>query len=128
LFIELHEQQESPTTQQEEGKAKDQRFILLNPISSAKLLLLDPKLCNPNDLQTIEIAQRFRVLEVQQMEDKKFTVTIKVAQNINKSGEILDDVPGEKSNMLISHIELNPEDIILMQKFVNMCIDDLLNI
>ena len=51
LFIELREFTENYF--EEKNKTKDPRFIILNAITSAKLLLLDPKTCNPKDLQKI---------------------------------------------------------------------------
>lgn len=51
LFIELREFTENYF--EEKNKVKDPRFIILNAITSAKLLLLDPKTCNQKDLQKI---------------------------------------------------------------------------
>ena len=121
MFCELHEWSENYHEERklENDGNKDQRFILMNAIVCGKFLLLDPKVCNPKDLQRVEFTQKARQLEVQQTEDKKYIFTIKIIQS-RKGDDVVDEVPGEKSNMLISSIELNPEDIIILQKFVNV--------
>jgi len=127
LFVELKEYSEDDYEKKKiEGEEKDQRFIVLKGISCGKFRLLDPKMCNPNDLQRIEFVERHRKLEVQQTEDKKYTFTIKILSK--ESDSIVDEVPGEKSNMIISGIELNPEDIVILRMFVKTCIGELLNL
>ena len=107
--------------EKEGSVAKDQRFILFNAISSAKLLLIDPRIFDPRNLQTVDYSQKYRSLQVQQTEENKFLVTIKVVESPSKEGgEAVDEVPGEKSKVTISSLELNPEDIIIMQKFVDV--------
>jgi hypothetical protein len=69
--------------------------------------------------------QRFRQIEFEQNKDNRYTVTVTIRTENNQE---MIEVPGEKISQIISRIELNPEDIIIIQKFVNMCIDELLNL
>ena len=104
----------------------------MNPFACAKVLLLDPKSFNPKDLQRvgmhinklIGMTTKHRLLEIEQTSDKKYTISLTVSQDKDEMFE----VPNERSNQIISHIELNPEDIIIIQKFLNKCIDNLLNL
>jgi hypothetical protein len=52
LFIDLREYTENYI---EDKKIKDPRFIILNAVTCAKLLLLDPKVCMPENLQKLGI-------------------------------------------------------------------------
>jgi len=56
------------------------------------------------------------VFEIHQNPDNKYTVTLKVIPKV-------DSEPSSQNNpttTLVSQIELNPEDIIILQKFVNV--------
>ena len=59
-----------------------------------------------------------RNLEIVQNGDQKYTLTVRINQT--ESAQELVEVPGEKANQIISSIDLNPEDIIIMQKFVDV--------
>ena len=59
-----------------------------------------------------------RNLEIVQNSDNKYTLTVRITNTENK--EEVGEVPGEKANQIISSIDLNPEDIIIMQKFVDV--------
>jgi|LauGreDrversion4_2_1035121.scaffolds.fasta_scaffold334244_2 hypothetical protein len=56
------------------------------------------------------------MIEIEQNKDKTYTLTITILLDSSEMTEI----PGQKTNKIISRIELNPEDIILIQKFVNV--------
>jgi hypothetical protein len=65
-----------------------------------------------------EIAQKFREFHIEQEKDNKFTCTIIITNTTDQ--KVTDEVPGEKATQLISNIELNPEDIVILQKFMNV--------
>lgn len=62
----------------------------------------------------LDIDQKFRSFEIQQSTENKYIVTLKVTPK-NENGEMT-------SQGITSQIELNPEDIILIQKFANVSI------
>jgi len=103
------------------GEEKNQRFMILNGTSLAKILLLNPKTTvNENDLQSINVNQRFRNL------------TVTLQQETNKYLFELECIPREDDNRLteriVSQVELLPEDIVLIQKFFNNCLETILNL
>jgi hypothetical protein len=56
------------------------------------------------------------MIEIEQNKDKTYTLTITILLD----GSEMTEIPGQKTNKIISRIELNPEDVILLQKFVNV--------
>lgn len=56
-----------------------------------------------------------RMIEIEQNKDKTYTVILTI---ILENTE-LSETP-QRSNKIISRIELNPEDIIIIQRFLNV--------
>jgi hypothetical protein len=112
---------------------KNSRFIGLKSYNLAKLLLIDPKKFNKKDLQRVgknnilnilEIAGKSKLLVIEQNEENKYLCTITVYEEDNTKGK----GPPKEEKSIASSIDLNPEDMILIQKFVNFSIDELLQL
>lgn len=74
------------------------------------------------------IYQKYRTLDIQQTPDNKYTFTLKVIPKTDIQTNDMNQSNSDPNNSpLVSQIELNPEDIIILQKFVNKCLDELLN-
>jgi len=56
---------------------------------------------------------------IQQTHENKYIFTIKISE---KQEEGSMKLPNDKQKFVISQIDLNPEDIIVLQKFVNVLI------
>lgn len=57
-----------------------------------------------------------RMIEIEQNKDKTYTLIMTIILENNE----LSETPAQKSNKIISRIELNPEDIIIIQRFLNV--------
>ena len=55
-------------------------------------------------------------MDIEQNKDKTYTVTIQAVTENAEGNEAL----GQKVGMILSRIELNPEDILIIQKFMNV--------
>lgn len=107
---------------------KDPRFIILKGISLAKFLLLSPKCTvNKEQLQSVYMGSKFRNLEIQQNLENKYNVTLKVMPKSESDQLNSNEVQDNPANQLISQIELNAEDIVILQKFVDVAINELMN-
>lgn len=119
IFCELREFTEdfSSTANQ----PKDQRFILLNLQSLSKFLLLRPRAYrkNPSELDRIDFLQKYRELSIEERIDSKYLVTITVQPRSD------NELAAEK---IKSHIDLNPEDILLVKKFMGNCLEEMIGI
>ncbi len=68
-------------------------------------------------MQNIFFKIKNRSLNIEQMEENKFLFTIKINnENLNSEIQASDD----KLTQVIGQIELYPEDIIIIQKFINV--------
>ena len=68
------------------------------------------------------MGQKFRTLDFHQSPENNYVVTLRILPKTDDSGFT------QEANAIVSQIELNPEDVIIIQKFINRCIDELLNI
>jgi hypothetical protein len=120
VFIELKEFVEDLSGESEKNVKRDDRFILISPSQLSKFLLLNPKsYVESKGLDNINFHQKFRDLVINQLKDNKYLFTLEVFPKAEE---------GQASEKLISQIELNPEDVALLKKFINNCIDELLNL
>mmetsp|Transcript_6796 Transcript_6796/g.7050 ORF Transcript_6796/g.7050 Transcript_6796/m.7050 type:complete len:249 (-) Transcript_6796:94-840(-) len=116
VFVEIREYLEEINSQQE----RDPRFLLIKPQQLSKFLLLKPKsYVDPRGLDTITFQQKYRNLTVNQMKDNKYLFTLEVFPKVEE---------GDTSDKIISQIELNPEDVALLLKFIDIAIEELLNL
>jgi hypothetical protein len=67
------------------------------------------------------LGQKFRTLDLHQSPENNYIVTLKILPKSENGAT-------QEANPIVSQIELNPEDIIIIQKFISRCIDELLNI
>jgi hypothetical protein len=56
------------------------------------------------------------MIEIEQNKDRTYTLTITILLENSEMTEI----PGNKTNKIVSSIELNPEDVVLLLKFVDV--------
>ncbi len=68
------------------------------------------------------VGSKFRNLEIAQTAENKYILTLKVLPKAENSIQIQESPP------IVSQIELNPEDLLMMNKFLDKWLDDLLNI
>jgi hypothetical protein len=68
--------------------------------------------------------QKFRTLDIEQTKDNKYLVTLKILPKPPNDEPVDTDNPkvnkSTTQNSIISQIELNPEDIVILQKFINV--------
>jgi hypothetical protein len=68
------------------------------------------------------VGSKYRSLEIAQTSENKYVLTLKVFPKSENS------IPSEESPPIASQIELNPEDMLMMNKFLDKWLDELLNI
>lgn len=66
---------------------------------------------------------RGKYIEVMQTPEHKFIFTIEASTENSE-----EKVNNEQGNIVVSNIELNPEDIILFQKFLDSALNELMNL
>lgn len=125
VFVDIKEFVEGETYNsynsiEQNKQERDVRFIILNPTTLTKILLLDPKIfITPNQLlQEVEITQKGRQLLISQNKNNKYEFVLEIITRDESGAE----------NKINSQIELNPEDIVLLKIFVESCIRELINI
>lgn len=114
VFVELREYTENMNAEY----VKDHRFFVINTNNFLRLLLLKPSCVVDNkNLQKIEFSTKLRKFEFEQTKENKYVVSLEVNPK--------DDQTFEKIN---SKIELLPEDILLIQKFMENSVQQIFNL
>jgi hypothetical protein len=102
VYIEIKE-----AVEKFDPNVKNSRYIVLGLQRLPKLTLLEPRLTidNMSNLTKMMFMNKGKELTVEQTSDNKYNFEIKVT---------------EEERIIISNIELNPEDVVLVKKFVNV--------
>ncbi len=124
VYVELKEFSEDlyQTGQNQQKTEKEQRFIVINQLHLSKFLLLHPRTYVKKEaLDFLQFTQKFRTFTIQQNMENKYKLTMEIF-NKDENNEVIND------DKIVSHIELNPEDIALLKLYLDYWIKDILNI
>ena len=100
---------------QNANERKNPRFFIMNPVNLSKMMLFNAQFGSPAK-QEIEFSQRHRALRVYRGSDGKFVFKLRVEKKEDES----NSSDFGDANVLDSEVEVNPEDMVLIQKFTDV--------
>jgi len=124
VYVELKEFSEDmyQQGQSQQKQEREQRFIVINQLQLSKFLLLNPRTYVKKEaLDYLQFVQKFRTFTIQQNMENKYKLTMEIF-NKDENNEVSSE------DKIISHIELNPEDVALLKVYLDCWIKDILNI